>query len=41
MNYSVYESADFKSHEKDIDALLAEKKAQLTEEVKELLKDGE
>lgn len=41
MNYSVFESADFKSHEKDIDALLNEKKAQLTEEAKELLKDGE
>ncbi|MBQ2551544.1 MAG: V-type ATP synthase subunit A, partial [Treponema sp.] len=41
MNYSAFESADFKSHEKDIDALLNEKKAQLTEEAKELLKDGE
>ena len=41
MNYSKFESDEFKGHEKDIDALLDEKKAKLTEDVKELLKDGE
>ena len=41
MNYSVFASDEFKKHEADIDALLASKKAQVSEEVKALLKDGE
>jgi len=41
MNYSAYESDTFKSQEKKIDSLLKEKNAKLTDEVKELLKDGE
>lgn len=41
MNYTVYESSEFKAQEKKIEALLKEKKAQLTDEVKQLLKDGE
>ena len=41
MNYSKYESSEFKAQEKKINALLEEKNAQLTDEVKELVKDGE
>ena len=41
MNYSVFESPEFKTHEADIDKLLASKNATITEDVKQLLKEGE
>jgi len=41
MNYSKYQSEQFKTQEKKIDELLKERNAQLTDEVKELVKDGE
>ncbi len=41
MNYSVYQSEDFKKHEVEIDKLLASKDATVSEEIKALLKDGE
>lgn len=41
MNYKAFKSADFAKAEKTIDAILKEKNAQVTEDVKVLLKDGE
>lgn len=41
MNYTKFQSAEFKSHEASIDKLLASVNAQITDEVKVLLKDGE
>ncbi|MBP5251723.1 MAG: V-type ATP synthase subunit A [Treponema sp.] len=41
MNYKVFESADFKSAEKTLDKTLKDNGAELGEEVKALLKDGE
>ncbi|MCH5294621.1 MAG: V-type ATP synthase subunit A [Treponema sp.] len=41
MNYTVFESTEFKAQEKKIDGLLAECGAAISEEVKALLKDGE
>ncbi|MBQ2080852.1 MAG: V-type ATP synthase subunit A, partial [Treponema sp.] len=41
MNYSKYESAEFKTQEKKIEDLLKEKNAKLSDGVKALVKDGE
>ena len=41
MNYKAFKSPDFDKAEKAIDATLAEKNAQIGEDVKALLKDGE
>ena len=41
MNYKAFKSADFTKVEKTIDAILKEKNAQVSEDVKTLLKDGE
>ena len=41
MNYKAFKSPDFDKAEKAIDATLADKNAQIGEEVKALLKDGE
>ena len=41
MNYKAFKSADFDKAEKAIDSTLAEKNAQIGEDVKVLLKDGE
>ena len=41
MNYSVYESPEFKTQEKKIDEVLAQKEAVVSDKVKALIKDGE
>ena len=41
MNYKAFKSSDFDKSEKTIDATLKEKNAQVSEDVKALLKDGE
>ncbi len=41
MNYKEFKSADFEKAEKNIKSTLASKNAQVSEEVKQLLKDGE
>ena len=41
MNYKAFKTPDFEKAEKTIDATLAEKNAQIGEDVKALLKDGE
>ena len=41
MNYAQFQSEDFKKHEKGVDDLLSSKNAQVSDEVKQLLKDGE
>ncbi len=41
MNYTKFQSDEFKTHEASIDKLLASVNAQITDEVKALLKDGE
>ena len=41
MNYAKFQSDEFKAHEASIDKLLASVNAQITDEVKALLKDGE
>ena len=41
MNYKAFKTPDFEKAEKTIDATLAEKNAQIGEDVKSLLKDGE
>ncbi len=41
MNYKEFKSLDFEKAEKTIDATLASRKAQVSEDVKALLKDGE
>ena len=41
MNYTVFESDEFKAQEKKIDELLAENGAEISDEAKALLKDGE
>ncbi len=41
MNYSVYNSDEFRQHETEVDALLSENAAGVSDEVTELLKDGE
>ena len=41
MNYSVFESPEFKAQEKKIDDVLAQKEAVVSDKVKALIKDGE
>ena len=41
MNYSVFESPEFKTQEKKIDDVLAQKEAVVSDKVKALIKDGE